>query len=109
MAGLLKYFCCESKQKQPVLPNWKGNLSEKVSELMNNIIQAWQEDNAMPAWEYLSLTSTQKLLIGKRAAEDEVTARVQCYSKSFSSWFAKFTNFFPYQYFTTYSTECDNL
>jgi len=42
MAGLLKYFCHESKQKLPVLPDPKGNLSEKVPsssiELTNNIV-----------------------------------------------------------------------
>ena len=30
MAGLLKYFRRESKQKLPVLPDLKGSLSEKV-------------------------------------------------------------------------------
>ena len=33
--------------------------------------------------EYLSLTSVQKLLIGKRTAEDGVTATEQYYSKAF--------------------------
>ena len=30
MAGLLKYFCCEPKQKLPVLPDLRDSLSEKV-------------------------------------------------------------------------------
>jgi len=42
MAGLLKYFCHESKQKLPVLSDPKDNLSEKVPsssiEFMNNIV-----------------------------------------------------------------------
>ena len=33
--------------------------------------------------EYLSLTSVQKLLLGKRAAENGVTAMEQYYSKAF--------------------------
>ena len=42
MAGMLKYFRCESKQKLPVLPDLKGSLSEKVPsssiELTNDIV-----------------------------------------------------------------------
>jgi len=42
MVGLLKYFRRESKQKLPLLPDPKGNLSEKVLsssiELTNNIV-----------------------------------------------------------------------
>ena len=39
MAGLLKYFCRELKQKPPVLPDPKGNLSKKApSSSFNNIV-----------------------------------------------------------------------
>ena len=82
--------------------------------------------------EYLSLTSAQKFLIGKHAAENGVTATVKYYSKAFphdlpnSPFFDQpsgntdsfgdspiyycqnfimqvFTKILPYQYFITYS------
>ena len=90
MAGLLKYFHHEPKQKLPVLPDPKGSLSEKVPsssiELTNNIIHNIL-DKTMPCGgkrgEYLSLTSAQKFSIGKRAAENGVTATVRHYAKAF--------------------------
>ena len=91
MAGLLKYFHREPKQKLPVLPDPKGSLSEKVPsssiELTNNIIHNIL-DKTMPCGgkrgEYLSLTSAQKFSIGKRAAENGVTATVRHYAQSLS-------------------------
>ena len=72
MAGLLKYFRREHKQKLPVLPDPKGSLNKKVPsssiELMNNVVHNILDKNTMPGGgkrgEYLSLTSTQKLSIG---------------------------------------------
>ena len=52
MAGLLKYFRSEPKQKLPVLPDPKGSLSEKVPsssiELMNNIVHNILDKKTMP-------------------------------------------------------------
>ena len=84
MAGLLKYFCCESKQKLPVLPAPKGSLSEKVPsssiELTNNIIHNILDKKTTPrsgkCGKYWSLTSAQKFSIGKHAAENGVTATI---------------------------------
>ena len=92
MAGLLKYFHREPKQKLPVLPDPKGNLSKKVPsssiELTNNIVHNILDMKTMPRGgkhgEYLSLTSAQKFSIGKRAAENGVTATVRYYAKAFS-------------------------
>ena len=91
MAGLLKYFCREPKQKLPVLPDLKGSLSEKVPsssiELTNNIIYNILNKKTTPCGglcgEYLSLTSAQKFSIGKCAAENGVTAMVRYYAKAF--------------------------
>ena len=90
MAGLLKYFRCESKQKLPVLPDPKGSLSEKVPsssiELTNDIVHDIIDKKTMPCGkrvEYLSLTPAQKFSIGKRAAENGVTATIRYYAKAF--------------------------
>ena len=91
MAGLLKYFCSEPKQKLPVLPDLKGSLSEKVPsfsiELTNNIIYNILDKRTTPhggkRGEYLSLTSAQKFSIGKCAAENGVTAKVRYSAKAF--------------------------
>jgi len=63
MAGLLKYFRRESKQKLPVLPDLKGNLSEIVPsssiELTNNIVHDILDEKTTPHGkheEYLSIT-----------------------------------------------------
>ena len=86
MAGLLKYFHREPKQKLPVLPDPRGSLSsEEVPssslELMNNIIHNVCDKKTTPHGgkhgEYLSLTSAQKFSIGKRAAENGVTATIR--------------------------------
>ena len=91
MAGLLKYFRCKPKQKLPVLPDPKGSLSEKVPsssiELTNNIVHNILDKKLTPRGgkrgEYLSLTSGQKFSIGKRAAENDITATTQYYAKAF--------------------------
>ena len=90
MAGLLKYFRRESKQKLPVLPDLKGSLSEKVPsssiELTNNIVHDILDKKTMSCGkhgEYLSITPAQKFSIGKRAAENEVTATIRYYAKAF--------------------------
>ena len=85
MAGLLKYFHREPKQKLPVLPDPKSSISEKVPsssiELMSNIVHNILDKKTTPRGgkrgEYLSLTSTQKFSIGKHAAENGVTATLQ--------------------------------
>jgi len=83
VAGWLKYFRCESKQKLPVLPDPKGNLSEKVPsssiELTDNIVYDILDKKTTPCGkhgEYLSITPTQKFSIDKRAAENGVTAMI---------------------------------
>ena len=52
MAGLLKYFRHESKQKLPVLPDLKGSLSKKVPssliELTNDIVHEIIDKKTMP-------------------------------------------------------------
>ena len=52
MAGLLKYFRREGKQKLPVLPDPKGSLSEKVPsssiELTNNVVHNILDKETMP-------------------------------------------------------------
>jgi len=67
MAGLLKYFRHESKQKLPVLSDLKGNLSEKVPsssiELTKNIVHNILDEKTTPHGkreEYLSIATTQK-------------------------------------------------
>ena len=84
MAGLLKYFRRESKQKLPVLPDPKGSLSEKVPsssiELTNDIVHDIIDEKMPPPCgkrgEYLSLTPAQKFSIGKNAAENGVIATI---------------------------------
>ena len=79
MAGSLKYFCREPKQNLPVLPNPKGNLSEKVPSSSIELTKyTWQADRKPHGncGECLSLTFAQKFLIGKYAVEDGVTATV---------------------------------
>ena len=80
MVGLLKYFHREPKQKPPVSPNPKSSLSEEVPsssvELTSNIIcniqsQADKKTTPCQHGEYLSLTSTQKFLTGKRVQKME--------------------------------------
>ena len=90
MAGLLKYFCRESKQKVPVLPDPKGSLSEKVPsssiELTNSIVHDILDEKTTPRGkrgEYLSINPTQKFSIGKRAAESGVTTTIRYYAKAF--------------------------
>ena len=96
------YFCCEPKLKLPVLPDLKGDLSEKVPSssinLMNNIVYNILDMNTTShgkCGEYLSLTSTHKFLIGKCAAEDGVTA-----TKKLSNGLqlVKFANLYSLQY-----------
>ena len=65
MAGLLKYFHHEVKQK--VLPDPNGNLNEKVPSssiaLTNNIVHEILEEKMTPCGirgEYLSLITAQK-------------------------------------------------
>ena len=99
MAGLLKYFRRESKQKLPVgkkkfgdclvFPDLKGSLSEKVSssiELTNDLVHDIIDEKTTPCGkhgEYLSITPAQKFSKGKRAAENGVTATIRCYAKAF--------------------------
>ena len=90
MAGLLKYFRRESKQKLPVLPDLKGSLSEKVPsssiELTNNIVHDILDKKTMSCGkhgEYLSIIPAQKFSIGKRATENEVTVTIRYYAKAF--------------------------
>ena len=76
-----KYFRCEPKQKLPVLPDPRDSLSKKVLsysiELTDNIVDNILDKKTtsrVKRGEYLGLTSAQKFLIGKHAAEDGVTA-----------------------------------
>ena len=52
VAGLLKYFCCEPKQKLPVWADLKGSLGEKVPsssiELTNNVIHDILDKKTIP-------------------------------------------------------------
>ena len=90
MAGLLKYFRRQSKQNLSVLPDPKGSLSEKVPsssiELTNDIVHDIIDEKTTSRGkrgEYLSLTPAQKFSIGKRAAENGVTATIRYYAKAF--------------------------
>ena len=77
----MKYFHCEPEQKPPVLPDPKSSLSEKVPsssiELNNSVhnIQSQahsdKKTTSCQREKYLSLTSTQKFLIGKCAVKME--------------------------------------
>ena len=100
MAGLLKYLCRVPKLKIPVLPDLKGSLSEKVLssliELTNSIVHNILDKKKMlhgKCGEYLCLISTQKFLMGKRAAEDRVTAMNKKLLNDLQ--LVKFANFFP--------------
>ena len=68
------------------MPDPKGSLSKEVSSSLIELKKyTWQEDQTphRNCAEYLSLTSAQKFLIGKGAAEDGVTAMVGYYAKAF--------------------------
>ena len=93
MAGLLKYFRREVEQKtveSKVLPDPNGSLSEKIPSstiaLANNMVQEILDEKATPRGkrgEYLHLTPAQKFSIGRRAAENGVTATIRYYAKAF--------------------------
>ena len=73
------------------MPDPKGSLSEKVpssSIELTNVIVHDIIDEKTPLLcekhgEYLSLTAAQKFSIGKRAAENGVTATIWYYAKTF--------------------------
>ena len=91
MAGLLKCFCHESKQKLPVLPDPKGSLSKKIPsssiELTNDIVHDIIDEKTTPSrgkrGEYLSLTPAKTFSIRKCAAENGVKVTIQYYVKAF--------------------------
>ena len=81
-----KYFCHESKQKLPVLPDSKGKVPSSSIESMNNIFHDILNEKTTPhgkRGEYLSITPAQKFSIGKCAAENGVTATIRYYTKTF--------------------------
>ena len=90
MAGLFKYFHHESQQKK-AFPDPNESLSQKVPSssiaLTNDIVDGiLAEKTTQPhdkRGEYLSLTPAQKFSIGKRAAENRVTAMISYYAKAF--------------------------
>ena len=92
MTGLLKYFRRDVQQKvdrkDEVLPDPNGGLSEKIPsssiQLTNNIVQEILEMTTRgKRGEYFSYTPAQRLSIGKRAAENGVTATLRYYVKAF--------------------------
>ena len=135
MASLLKHFHHKSKQKPPVLPDLKDSLSEKVAssiELTNSIIhnvqsQAWQEDNAAPAWGVLEFnfrsevlnrqvccqrwSNSNSTILFQAFAHDSPNSPIFLWYSSFgdlpiyyrqSFIMQVFINILPYQYFFVY-------
>ena len=92
MAGLLKYFKrrydTQKKEKLDTLPDPHGPLSKDI--ITNTHVRQVQQEVEQEASSekrsqgpYISLTPAQKFSIGKRAAENGVTATLRYYSKSF--------------------------
>ena len=80
MAGLLQYFRHEPKQKLPVWPYQKGEKVSSSFEFRNNIVHDILDKKTTPhgkCGDYLTVTSTQKFLIGNRAVENGVTPMLQ--------------------------------
>ena len=96
MAGLLKYFHhTQGKDKLDTgtLPDPDGPLSKDVSssstEITNTCVRQVQQEalsKRKPPGPYILVTPAQKLSIGKRAAENSITAMLRYYSKTFQKF-----------------------
>ena len=94
MAGLLKYFKCRcdkgDKLNTGILPDPEGPLSRDIPSSSIGItdtrmcqVQQEASSERTSRGPYISLTPERKFSVGKRAAENGVTATLHYYSKSF--------------------------